>query len=201
MRSAFISAALVLVTFVIAASGGEPAAHPSVSLLSGSDTPRTTQCPDGAAYVYKGYTIYVTQSAESPGQGISVYEPPSPPSDPCGEGKGGRYFSIPADESGDYLFIDQGTGPSFRTISIFDMKEKTFPLLEIRYSDAKIEDGALTYYESRDEVSGVLAKIPCPQASEWKKQGLDVVYEEKMSFDLKTGRESSLRQFRCSPAQ
>ncbi len=81
------------------------------------------------------------------------------------------------------------------------MKEKTFPLLEIRYSDAKIENGALTYYESRDEVSGVLAKIPCPQASEWKKQGLDVVYEEKMSFDLKTGRESSLRQFRCSPAQ
>ncbi len=211
MRSAFISAALVLAAFVLTASGGEPAARPSVSLLPGSDTPRTTQCPDGAAYVYKGYTIYVTQSAESPGQGISVYEPPSPPADPCGEGKGGRYFSIPAGESGgtnffagvsgDYLFIDQGTGPSFRTISIFDMKEKTFPLLEIRYSDAKIENGALTYYESRDEVSGVLAKIPCPQASEWKKQGLDVVYEEKMSFDLKTGREISLRQFRCSPAQ
>jgi hypothetical protein len=211
MRSALLTAAFILTTLVTTASGGEPAAPPSVSLLPGSDTPQITQCPDGSAYVYKIYTIYVTQNAESPGQGISVYEPPSPPADPCGAGKGGRYFSIPAGDSGgtnffagvsgDYFFIDQGTGPSYRTISIFDMREKTFPLLAIRYSDAKIEKGELTYYESRDEVSGALAKIPCPGASGWKKQGLDVVYEEKMSFDLKTGRESSLRQFRCSPAQ
>jgi hypothetical protein len=99
------------------------------------------------------------------------------------------------------MFVDQGTGPSYRTISILDMREKTFPLLAVRYSDAKIADGLFTYYETRDEVSGALAKIPCPQAAEWKRQGLDFVYEEEMSFDLKTGRESSLRRFRCSPAQ
>lgn len=211
MRNALLTAALVILTLATYAKGEETPATPSVSLLPGTDTPEVKSCPDGSAYVYKIYTIYVIQSADSPGQEIHIYKPPSPPSDPCGPGKGAEYYSLPADKtggagffagvSGDYLFVDQGTGPSYRTISIFDMREKTFPLLAVRYSDAEITDGLFTYYETRDEVAGALAKIPCPQASEWKKQGLDVVYEEKMSFDLKTGRETSLRTFRCSPAQ
>ena len=213
MRNALLTAALVIIiiTAVTAAIGEETPAPPSVSLLPGTDKPAATNCPDGAAYVYKEYTIYVVQNADFPGQDIHIYKPPSPPGDPCGTGKGEKYFSIPAGESGgenffagisgNYLFIDQGTGPSYRTLTVFDMMEKKFPLLALRYSGARIEHGALTYYETRDEVTGALEKIPCPAASEWKKQGLDVIYEEKMSFDLKSGKESSLRQFRCSPAQ
>lgn len=81
------------------------------------------------------------------------------------------------------------------------MREKTYPLSAVPYADARIENGLFTYYETMDEVEGVLSKIPCPKASEWKKQGLNVIYEEQMSFDLKTGRQSPLRHFRCSPAQ
>ncbi len=211
MRNAFLTAALLLMTLVISSVGEEPPAPQSSIMLPGTDKPEVRSCPDGTAYDYKIYMIYVRQYADSPGQEIHIYKPASPPSDPCGPGKGAEYYSLPADKtggagffagvSGDYLFVDQGTGPSYRTISILDMREKTFPLLAVRYSDAKIADGLFTYYETRDEVSGALAKIPCPQAAEWKRQGLDVVYEEEMSFDLKTGRESSLRLFRCSPAQ
>jgi hypothetical protein len=211
MRNALLTAALLLITLVISSGGEEPPAPPSSILLPGTDKPEVRSCPDGTAYVYKIYMIYVRQNADSPGQEIHIFKPPSPPSDPCGPGKGAEYYSLPADKtggagffagvSGDYLFVDQGTGPSYRTISILDMREKTFPLLAVRYSDAKIENGVLTYFETRDEVTGVLTKIPCPQAAVWKRQGLDVVYEEEMSFDLKTGRASSLRRFRCSPAQ
>lgn len=203
----------VLIIFALAVNAeSEERAVPSAStLLPGTDKPETKSCPDGAIYIYKTYMIYVIQSEDSPGQTIDIYKPSSPLRDPCGPGRGAKYYSLPADKtggagffagvSGDYLLVDQGTGPSYRTISIFDMREKTFPLLAVRYSDAEIADGHFTYYETRDEVASALAKIPCPKAAEWKRQGLDVVYEEKMSFDLKTGRESSLRLFRCSPAQ
>lgn len=209
MRNALLTAVLVIIACA-RAQCGETAAPPSSIMLPGTDAPEIKSCPDGSAYVYKIYMIYVRQNADSPGQEIHIYKPPSPPSDPCGPGKGTGYYSLPADKtgagffagvSGDYLFVDQGTGPSYRTISILDMREKTFPLLAVRYSDAEVADGLFTYYETRDEVSGALTKIPCPQAAEWKRQGLDVIYEEEMSFDLKTGRESSLRRFRCSPAQ
>lgn len=211
MRNNIVALLILIVTSYGAAAIEEGSPPPSVTLFPGTETPRMKQCPDGAAYVYKEYTIYVIQKPDTPGQEITIYKPPSPPADPCGAGKGSKYFTISAADSGGagyfsgisggYLFIDQGTGPSYRTLSIFDLREKTYPLRTVPYADARIENGLFTYYETMDEVEGVLSKIPCPKASEWKKQGLNVIYEEQMSFDLKTGRQSSLRNFRCSPAQ
>ncbi|MEW6144583.1 MAG: hypothetical protein AB1598_06140 [Thermodesulfobacteriota bacterium] len=209
MRKALPAAALFLSSLLMSAGGEDAPAPPSVSLLPGTDTPEAAVCPDGAAYVYREYTIYVRQTADTPGRDIDVYKPSEKVADPCGAVKGARYYSVPAGAadagffagvSGRYLFIDQGTGPSYRTISILDMREKTYPLRAVRYSDAKIEDGVFTYYETRDEIEGALAKIPCPEASEWKQQGLGVEYEEKISFDLETGKLTPLRVFRCSPA-
>ncbi len=211
MRKHLVALLILIVTSSGAAAIEEESPPPSVTLFPGTETPRMKQCPDGAAYIYKEYTIYVTETPGSPGQAIYIYKPPSPPVDPCGNGKGGIYFTIPSADSGGagyfsgisggYLFIDQGTGPSYRTLSIFDMREKTYPLRSLPYADARIDNGLFTYYETMDEVEGVLSKIPCPKAFEWKKQGLNVVYEEQMSFDLRTGRQSPLRSFRCSPAQ
>lgn len=211
MRTALLAAVMLVISSAAASAQKEAPAPPSVSLFPGTETPRVKQCPSGAAYIYKEYRIYVTQTPGSPGQDIYISKSPSPPSDPCGPDKCGQYFPIRAGDlggadyfsgiSGDYLFIDQGTGPSYRTLSIFDMRDKTYPLRAVRYADAGIEDGIFTYYETMDEVEGALAKVPCPKASEWKRQGLTVVYEEQMSFDLKTGRQDSLRRFRCSPAQ
>jgi len=207
---------LAAVMLVISLSGAAaqtdtPAPPPSFTLFPGTETPRVEQCPSGAAYIYKEYTIYVSEAPGSPGQDIFFSKSPSPASGPCVTGKESKYFTIRSADSGgacyfsgisgDYLFIDQGTGPSYRTLSIFDMRDKTYPLSAVRYADAVIEGGNFTYYETMDEVEGALAKIPCPKAPEWKRQGLNVVYEEQMSFDLKTGRQNSLRRFRCSPAQ
>lgn len=50
------------------------------------------------------------------------------------------------------------------------MKEHAFPILALMYSSARIERGALTYYETRDQVRGALDKLPCPEAENWKKQ-------------------------------
>jgi hypothetical protein len=211
MRKALLQAALVLITLVLTARAGDTPAPPIITLLPGTDKPGITQCPDGAAYVYKVYMIYVQQNAEFPGQGIDIYKPHSTPRNPCGADKGGKYIAIPAGESGgprffagisgNYLFIDQGTGPSYRTLTVFDIRDKTFPLTSIRYSDAKIAGGKLTYYETLNEVSGALDKLPCPQAGKWKQKGLSVIYEERMSFNLATGKVTSLHEFRCSAVQ
>ena len=210
MRTALLAAVMLVISSSGAAAQTEtPAPPPSVTLFPGTETPQAKQCPSGAAYIYKEYTIYVTETPGSPGQDIRIGK--SPAGDPCGADNGGQYFTVLASGlggadyfsgiSGDYLFIDQGTGPSYRTLSIFDMRDKTYPLRAVRYANAVIENGTFTYYETMDEVDGALAKIPCPKAPEWKRKGLNVVYEEQMSFDLKTGRQNSLRHFRCSPAQ
>jgi hypothetical protein len=210
MRKTLPAAALILAALLMSAAGEDAPAPPSVSLLPGTDTPEAAACPDGAAYAYKEYIVYVRQRGDEPGQDIDVYKPSPPGAGPCGAGKGAKYYSLPAGAadagffagvSGRYLFIDQGAGPSYRTLSILDLTKKTYPLRAVSYSDAKIEDGIFTYYETLDEMEGALAKIPCPEAPEWKRQGLGIEYEEQMSFDLKTGRLTPLRTFRCSPAQ
>ncbi|HVY55196.1 MAG TPA: hypothetical protein VHC46_05505 [Thermodesulfobacteriota bacterium] len=206
MRTFLLAAALIALSSASPAEEPEAPAPPSVSLFPGTENPQIKQCADGAAYIYKDHMILVKETPGAPGQEMDIYEPP--PQDPCGPGRGAKYLTVPpggadyfSGVSGGYLFIDQGTGPSYRTLSIFDMEKKTYPLRAVPYEDALIKDGIFTYYETLDEVEGTLAKVPCPRAAEWKRQGLNVAYEEQMSFDLRTGKLTPLRRYRCSPAQ
>jgi len=82
MRNALLTAVLVLLACA-RAQCGETAAPPSSIMLPGTDAPEIKSCPDGSTYVYKIYTIYVIQNADSPGQEIHVYKPPPLPPTPA----------------------------------------------------------------------------------------------------------------------
>jgi len=179
-------------------------------LISGTENPIIKKCQNGAAYIYKEYEIKVEPSPELQGMNIFLYAPETSGGDPCdiekknashiigtGETEGSNFF---AGVYKNYLFIDQGTGPDHRILSVYDLNQKKLILLT-EYSDPKLQNGLLTYYKTLVPDPGVIKNIPCPEAEKWESQGLTVLYEQKETFTLSTARRLPIREYRCRAGQ
>ena len=179
-------------------------------LIPGTENPKIKKCQNGAAYIYKEYEIYVEPSPELQGMNIFLYAPEVSDSNPCdldkrdashiigtGETEGNNFF---AGVYKNYLFIDQGTGPDQRILSVYDLSRKKLILLT-EYSDPELKEGALTYYKTLVPDPGVIENIPCPDAQKWKEQGLTVLYEQKEIFTLDTETRLPIREYRCRAGQ
>ncbi len=179
-------------------------------LISGTESPKIKKCQNGTAYIYKEYEIKVEPSPELRGMNIFLYSPDISGGDPCdidkkiashiigtGETEGSNFFS---GVYKNYLFIDQGTGPDQRILSIYDLTQKKLILLT-EYSDPIIEDGVLTYYKTLVPDPGVIENIPCPDAQKWREQALTVLYEQKENFTLNTERRLPICEYRCRAGQ
>jgi hypothetical protein len=137
---------------------------------------------------------------------IFLYSPEISQGNPCkvdrknashiigtGETEGNNFF---AGVYGNYLFIDQGTGPDLRILSVYDLNNKKL-VLYTEYSDAELKDGVLTYFKTLVPKPGIVADILCPDAEKWKKQGLTVLYEQRENFDLNTEMRVTVEDYRC----
>lgn len=158
-------------------------------LISGTENPKIKKCQNGTAYIFKEYEIKVELSPERQGMNIFLYAPETSDGNPCdidkkkashiigtGETEGNNFF---AGVYKSYLFIDQGTGPDHRTLSVYDLTQKKLILLT-EYSDP-----------------GVIENIPCPDAEKWREQAHIVLYEQKENFTLNTERRLPIREYRC----
>ncbi len=114
-----------------------------------------------------------------------------------GETEGSNFFS---GVYKNYLFIDQGTGPDHRILSIYDLAQKKL-ILFTEYSDPKLIDGVLTYYKTLVPDPGVIENIPCPNAEKWKEQSLTILYEQKQTFTLNTAARLPVNEYRCRAGQ
>jgi len=179
-------------------------------LISGTENPKIKKCQNGTAYIYKEYEIKVEPSPEQQGMNIFLYAPETSGGNPCdiekknashiigtGETEGSNFF---AGVYKNYLFIDQGTGPDQRILSVYDLDQKKLILLT-EYSDPKLKDGVLTYYKTLVPDPSVIEEIPCPEAEKWREQALTVLYEQKETFTLNTGRRLPIREYRCRAGQ
>ena len=141
---------------------------------------------------------------------VFLYAPETSDGNPCdidkkkashiigtGETEGSNFF---AGVYKSYLFIDQGTGPDHRTLSVYDLTQKKLILLT-EYSDPKLQDGVLTYYKTLVPDPGVIENIPCPDAEKWREQAHIVLYEQKENFTLNTERRLPIREYRCRSGQ
>jgi len=68
------------------------------------------------------------------------------------------------------------------------------------YADPAIEGGALRYNRVLKASKGTKKEIPCPDAEKWEKEGLAVLYVEKMTLDLGTMKETHSGDFFCKQA-
>ncbi len=179
-------------------------------LIPGSENPLIKECSNGTAYIYKQYEIHVEPSPELQGMNIFLYSPEVSGGNPCkldrktashiistGETEGNNFFG---GIYGNYLFIDQGTGPDGRILSVYDLSNKKL-ILFTEYSDPDLKDGVLTYYKTLVPDPGVIKNISCPDAEKWKDQGLTVLYEQKETFTLETETRVPIRQYRCRAGQ
>jgi hypothetical protein len=179
-------------------------------LLPGTENPVIKECNSGKAYMYKDYEIHVEPSPELEGMNIFLYSPDVSRGNPCGidrknashiigtgETEGNNFF---AGIYGNYLFIDQGTGPDLRVLSVYDLSNKEL-VLYTGYSDAELKDGELTYFKTLVPKPGVVEQISCPDAAKWKEQGLTVLYEQRENFNLNTETRVPVEEYRCRAGQ
>jgi len=167
-------------------------------LIPGTEIPLVKECANGTAYIYKDYEINVESSPEQEGMNIFLYKPELSKGNPCnldrtnashiigtGETEGNNFF---AGVYANYLFIDQGTAPDQRILSIYD-------------PDPDLKDGILTYYKTLVPDPGVVENIPCPDAKKWTDQGFTVLYEQKETFTLESETRLPVREYRCRAGQ
>lgn len=205
-----------------AASAASPAVAPSAEFLkviSGNKLPdkkqvvANTELPgvmklkqNKVCYVYNKYAVVVAPT-EDVGEDIKIIARNSPVdesylSDPV---KAPAYFKVEEGDNyffgiyADYLFIDSGTAPEPRGLGIYDLAQKK-EIYDGSYSSPiKLEkDLRLTYYEEVEQSALKGKKVDCPQAEQWKNDGLGVAYEEKVSLDLKTLKKSRSGNIRCA---
>lgn len=208
-----IALLIISVTMVLTACGtgnNGKNVDQNAGLIPGTENPVIKECADGKAYIYKDYEIHVKPSPRQEGMDIFVYSPEISAGDPCGidrknashiigtgETEGNNFF---AGIYKNYLFIDQGTGPDLRILSVYNLDLKKL-ILFTEYSDPELKKGVLTYYKTLVPDPGVIADIPCPDAGKWTEQGLTVLYEQKESFTLQSETRAPEPEYRCRAGQ
>lgn len=181
-----------------------------IPLIPGTDTPHVKKCGNGTVYRYKEYTIYTIPTKQLAGENINVYHT---------DKKDGRLCKTPAREplytydndvlgganffAGlyvDYLFIDQGTGPTYRGLSIYDLKSGKLQYFT-NYTDPVLSDGTLTYFETVHPREFYNAGNQCILLGDWAMQGLRTHYQRQTAYNLETGKKEALDKYRCRPGQ
>ena len=210
MRKLTVSS-LILITIVVLTTANT---YPSdqESLIRGSNKAEIKHCKDFiTAYIYDYYVIYTQTSGDYEGSNIYVFKTPDMSNDPCdvdfksadytilvGEFGGANQF-IGAYES--IIFLDQWTGRDFKRLLGIDVDSKSLVFLDT-YAEPEIKGGALLYFRTlKAKRQSVRDKIPCPKAQEWKAEGKQVLYVEKMNVDLSTIKKEHSGEFLCIPSE
>ena len=177
--------------------------------IPGADPAQMKECDGGTAYIYPKYIIYTKKSPAFEGQDIYVYKPSAGVPDPCPFAARNAWYTINAGEfggantfmgmHGGYLFIDEWPGRDHKRLLIIDVGLKSLVYFDW-YADPAIEGGALRYNRVLKASKGTKKEIPCPDAEKWEKEGLAVLYVEKMTLDLGTMKETHSGDFFCKQA-
>ena len=187
-----------------------PSGEELTPLIPGTDTPRVQKCGSDTVYRYSEYTIYTVPSDQLPGEDIYVYKTDKKDRDPCkvkdrealitydNEILGAANFFAGLNLG--HIFIDQGTGPTFRGLSIYELDNNKLVFFS-NYTDLVLADGTLTYYASIHPREFFHAKNACNQMGKWTEQGLSTHYQRQYTFNLVTGEKKPVDKYRCMPGQ
>jgi hypothetical protein len=99
-----------------------------------------------------------------------------------------------------FMFIDFGTAPDPRLLSIYDLRNRKEVHNTPYSSPIELHNSQqLSYF---DEVYGVEPnKDNCREIDDWQKGGLGAAIEQEVTFDLNTFQVIQRGEIRCSPRQ
>ncbi len=182
----------------------------NIKLIPGSNTPVVKDCLGlNYVYIYGDYVIYTQKSGDFEGSNIYIFHPQAQNNDPCSVSYSNAEYTINAGEFGgantfsgvygNLLFMDQWTGRDFKRLLAINMDSKSLVFFDT-YAKPEIKNGKLNYFRTlKAKRQSVKDKIPCPKATQWKSQGKQVLYVEKMSVDLSTMKKDPSGVFSCMP--
>lgn len=102
--------------------------------------------------------------------------------------------------AGNYLFVDEGTYELGRTMYIYDLTthQKVGEFI-FDSDDILLEGDQITYYTLLDEnaAKALKPKPDCPEAQEIMDAGLGLGYMEKYILDIKTGKVTATKEYKC----
>lgn len=154
--------------------------------------------PDLTEFIYQNYTVQVAPKTDGPGEVVVVKYTNTLSS----------LFTVPMPDAGyfhgmwaDYMFVDAGTGPDGREITIFNLKDKTREYTSA-YCDTLmvLPDGKLWFYVPGKE-DEMKEKPDCPQQAEWASKGLGVGYGQRTVYNLRTRSLTRKSEWKCHAKQ
>jgi hypothetical protein len=211
-KDAIINFSALLLTFSILMAGQAVAEatrsnQESVG-IPGTEVPAAHKREGHACYVYDKYVVFVTEDSETVGEQIKVAlrQPQADPAKSCDVKAAKTYLLIPNDDAnfffglaGDYLFIDSGTGPEPRGLTIYSLSKKKKVYTDSYSQPITLgKDRRLDFYKP-SEKDGDLKD--CREASKWQAEQLGVGWDQRVILDLTTMREMTVGRLRCSPRQ
>ena len=199
---------LLLIAGVIQAVSFAQSKKESIG-VKGTEVPAAHQKKkQGQCYVFNKYVILTTETEDGVGEDIRIAlrGGSSDAKQLCDDKSAKTYFIIKNDDSNfffglfeDYLFVDIGTGPEPRGLSVFDLSKKK-KIYDASYN-TPIKIGAGPTLDFWMPLEKDLPKKQCPQARKWEAQGLGFGFERRVILDLKSLKEQTIGQPRCTPRQ
>lgn len=172
--------------------------------IKGAETGELTFNGNLACYAYQKYTVINRSSGDSVGSDILV-KSKGRKAAKCDWNERGAALSL-KNSGADYfsglysnfLFVDSGTGPSGRRLTVYDLEKSTSAYSTEYAGEAALEKDALRFWlPSGAPKTG----DNCPRREEWEKQGLTPSLEEDVRLDLKTLKLLRSGWLRCTPRQ
>ena len=168
--------------------------------LKGAEKPTTSTAETIPCYSYKNYSILARSKGDRVGSDILVNKAGN-----CRwnektamlflKNSGADYFF---GLYGKFLFVDSGTGPAPRLITVYDLQKST-SVYSAQYSEPiALKKGILRHWSP---TSTKADEKNCPALKVWAKDGLGAAIEEERTVELATLTQSKTARTRCSACQ
>ncbi|TXI92534.1 MAG: hypothetical protein E6Q33_06360 [Neisseriales bacterium] len=160
-------------------------------LLSGSESPvSVTNIPNGKCYLYSDTTVITKNNGSEVGEVILIK---TIADKKCKWDKSAWKITGPANyyfgKFQNLIFVDNGTGPDLRQISIFDINSHIQQFNDTYVEPISIIKNQLSYWQSAVTIAN---KQNCDKFTEASKTGLTPQIQKQMQLNLSNGNFSGI---------
>jgi hypothetical protein len=179
--------------------------------VPGSDVPEERwEERQGTCYAYPRYVARIG-STDAGGDAVAVFRREGDARALCTAPAGRAVFTSEAEATfffglvGDFLLLDEGTGPNGRTVRVVDLARGSV-VHEATYEEPIVVEGGALLYGMEPEVVETAAELAalgaeCPEAAEWFEGGLSVGLSPQMRYDFATRTGTPTGEVLCVPLQ
>jgi hypothetical protein len=179
--------------------------------VPGSDVPEERwEDGPGTCYAYARYVARIGV-ADAGGDAVAIFRREGEARALCTAPAGRAVYASEAEATfffglvGDFLLLDEGTGPNGRTVRVVDLTSGSV-VHEATYEEPIVVEAGALLYGMEPEVVQTPAELEalggaCPEAPAWFDDGLSVGLSPQMRYDFATRTGTPTGEVLCVPIQ